>query len=90
VPSPAQRRDALVTAELIVVNFVVVLGLCIVAVLNVGNRSVFLAVAVPLSVYALCTGGNADASVAPCVRTLDRRHFSVVRPAHTSAFELVP
>jgi predicted nucleic acid-binding protein len=24
------------------------------------------------------------------IATLDRRHFSVVRPAHTSAFELVP
>ena len=24
------------------------------------------------------------------IATLDRRHFSVVRPAHTDAFELVP
>ncbi len=24
------------------------------------------------------------------IATLDRRHFSIVRPAHTDAFELVP
>ncbi|WP_334142559.1 type II toxin-antitoxin system VapC family toxin [Rhabdothermincola sp.] len=42
--------------------------------------------------------GGTDASVvvlaerhrATRIATLDRRHFSVVRPAHTSAFELVP
>jgi predicted nucleic acid-binding protein len=42
--------------------------------------------------------GTVDASiVAACERlgartiaTLDRRHFSVVRPAHLAAFELVP
>jgi hypothetical protein len=42
--------------------------------------------------------GTVDASVVTAaerlgirtVATLDRRHFSVVRPAHTDAFELLP
>ena len=42
--------------------------------------------------------GTVDASVVTAaerldvqqVATLDRRHFSVVRPAHASAFELLP
>jgi uncharacterized protein len=42
--------------------------------------------------------GSVDASVvaaaerlrATTVATLDRRHFGVVRPAHTEAFELLP
>ncbi|HEY8200757.1 MAG TPA: PIN domain-containing protein [Actinomycetota bacterium] len=42
--------------------------------------------------------GTVDASVvaaaerlqATTIATLDRRHFSVVRPAHVSAFELLP
>ncbi len=42
--------------------------------------------------------GTADASVVAAaerlrirrVATLDRRHFGVVRPSHTAAFELVP
>lgn len=42
--------------------------------------------------------GTVDASVVATaerlrittIATLDRRHFSVVRPAHTRAFELVP
>ena len=42
--------------------------------------------------------GGADASVVAIaerlgettIATLDRRHFGVVRPAHATAFELVP
>jgi len=42
--------------------------------------------------------GTVDASVVACaerlgartIATLDRRHFSVVRPAHVDAFELLP
>jgi predicted nucleic acid-binding protein len=42
--------------------------------------------------------GTVDASVVAAaerlklteIATLDRRHFSVVRPAHTTAFELLP
>jgi len=42
--------------------------------------------------------GSVDASVVAAaerlgistIATVDRRHFSVVRPAHVSAFELVP
>jgi hypothetical protein len=42
--------------------------------------------------------GTVDASVvaaaerlqATAIATLDRRHFSVVRPAHVAAFELLP
>ncbi len=42
--------------------------------------------------------GTVDASVVAAaerlditeIATLDRRHFSVVRPAHTSAFDLLP
>lgn len=42
--------------------------------------------------------GTVDASVVTAaerleltrIATLDRRHFAVVRPAHTTAFELVP
>jgi uncharacterized protein len=42
--------------------------------------------------------GGTDASVialaerhkATAIATLDRRHFSVVRPSHVAAFEIVP
>ncbi len=42
--------------------------------------------------------GTVDASVVACaerlgidaIATLDRRHFSVVRPAHAPAFEILP
>jgi predicted nucleic acid-binding protein len=48
--------------------------------------------------YADLPLGAADASVvtlaerlgAETIVTLDRRHFSVVRPAHVDAFELLP
>lgn len=48
--------------------------------------------------YADLPLGGTDASVIalaerheqPVIATLDRRHFSVVRPAHVEAFELVP
>jgi predicted nucleic acid-binding protein len=50
------------------------------------------------SVYRNLPLGTADASVvtaaerlgATQVATLDRRHFSVVRPLHVEAFELLP
>lgn len=50
------------------------------------------------SQYADMSRGMVDASVvalaerhrAPIVATLDRRHFSAVRPRHVAAFELVP
>jgi predicted nucleic acid-binding protein len=50
------------------------------------------------SVYRDLPLGTADASVVTAaerldvkqVATLDRRHFSVVRPLHTAAFELLP
>ncbi|MFC9691778.1 type II toxin-antitoxin system VapC family toxin [Kribbella sp. NPDC056951] len=50
------------------------------------------------SVYRDLPLGTADASVATAaerlgieqVATLDRRHFSVVRPLHCDAFELLP
>jgi predicted nucleic acid-binding protein len=42
--------------------------------------------------------GSADAAVIACaerrvvieIATLDRGHFSIVRPAHAAAFELLP
>lgn len=42
--------------------------------------------------------GTADASVVACaerlgitqVATVDRRHFTIVRPVHTAAFTLLP
>jgi uncharacterized protein len=48
--------------------------------------------------YADLPLGGTDASVialaerldATAIVTLDRRHFSVVRPAHVDAFELLP
>jgi hypothetical protein len=48
--------------------------------------------------YADLPLGSADASVIAAaerlditrILTLDRRHFTVVRPAHVEAFELVP
>lgn len=51
-----------------------------------------------VDVYASLGLGTVDASViaiaerlrATTVATLDRRHFTVVRPAHAASFELVP
>ena len=51
-----------------------------------------------VSTYADLPLGSADASVVAVaerlgvteVATLDRRHFSVVRPSHTEAFHLLP
>jgi predicted nucleic acid-binding protein len=50
------------------------------------------------SAYRHLPLGTADASVVTAaerldvraIATLDRRHFSVVRPLHTGAFELLP
>lgn len=51
-----------------------------------------------IETYADLRLGTVDASViataerlgAPKVATLDRRHFTVVRPGHVESFELVP
>ena len=51
-----------------------------------------------IETYADLGLGGTDASLiviaermkVSTIATLDRRHFSVVRPAHTTAFELVP
>lgn len=51
-----------------------------------------------VSEYADLPLGGTDASVAslaerldtPLVVTLDRRHFTVVKPSHCAAFELLP
>lgn len=51
-----------------------------------------------IAAYADLPLGGTDASVIAAaehfgearVATLDRRHFSVVRPAHAEAFEIVP
>lgn len=51
-----------------------------------------------LEIYADLGLGGTDASLivvaerleATTIATLDRRHFGVVRPAHTDAFELIP
>ena len=48
--------------------------------------------------YADLPLGGTDASVITiaerhqqtCIATLDRRHFTIVKPAHTIAFEIVP
>jgi predicted nucleic acid-binding protein len=51
-----------------------------------------------IETYADLSLGGTDASLivvaerlkAPTIATLDRRHFAVVRPSHTAAFELIP
>jgi hypothetical protein len=51
-----------------------------------------------LSTYRDLRLGTVDATVVAAaerlnlttIATLDRRHFSVIRPLHTDAFELVP
>jgi predicted nucleic acid-binding protein len=58
----------------------------------------WLRIAELVAVYRDLPLGTVDASVvtvadrlgARTIATLDRRHFSVVRPAHTPAFDLVP
>ncbi|MHB8247057.1 MAG: type II toxin-antitoxin system VapC family toxin [Acidimicrobiales bacterium] len=58
----------------------------------------WLRIAELVSVYRDLPLGTVDASVIAVaerrnlaqVATLDRRHFSVVRPSHTAAFELLP
>jgi len=61
-------------------------------------RSDLLRIAELVDAYVDLPLGGTDASVIAVaerfgetkVATLDHRHFSVVRPAHTAAFELVP
>jgi hypothetical protein len=58
----------------------------------------WLRIAEPTSVYGDLPLGTVDASVVAAserlgvsqLATLDRRHFTVVRPAHIDAFEILP
>lgn len=58
----------------------------------------WLRIAELVSTYRDLPLGTVDASIVAAserlgistIATLDRRHFSVVRPAHVTAFELVP
>lgn len=58
----------------------------------------WLRIAELVSVYRDLPLGTVDAAVVATaerlgiteIATLDRRHFSVVRPVHTDAFELIP
>jgi len=55
-PTPEQRREVLTTFCMVLANFVIVMGLDIVAIANIGNQPVFFAVIIPTMIYALATG----------------------------------
>jgi hypothetical protein len=44
----------------------------------------------PLGTADACVVALAERLRIPTIATLDRRHFTIVRPTHVSAFELLP